>query len=75
MVTQSPGPISNLCFPSKAIIQELLALFFGECGICSCKVAASGNRRGLKDRENGQMGVSSMALTAGCTMDPPAERE
>jgi hypothetical protein len=30
---------------------------------------------GRKDRECGQMGVSSMAGTLGCTMEPPADTE
>lgn len=34
-----------------------------------------GNRRGLKDKLRGQMGVRSNAFIDGCTMGPPEESE
>jgi hypothetical protein len=34
-----------------------------------------GNTSGLNDRLRGQMGVKTRALSEGCTIGPPAERE
>jgi hypothetical protein len=34
-----------------------------------------GETNGLKDKLRGQMGVKTIALSEGCTIGPPAERE
>ena len=35
----------------------------------------AGNTRGLKERLRGQIGVRTIALSEGCTMGPPADKE
>jgi hypothetical protein len=67
----SPGSNSFLSFPSNDAQEELLLLK----GTCTRIVTCSGNIRGRKDKECGQIGVKRMPGTCGWTIDPPAANE
>lgn len=67
----SPGANLFLSFPSNEAQAWLLLLK----GTCTLSVTCSGNIRGRKDNEWGQIGVKRMPGTCGWTIDPPAAKE
>lgn len=62
--------LTCLNFPSKLTHAEALQ----SGGTVHVSTLLSGSSRGRKDSECAQIGVSSMAGTEGCTMDPPADK-
>ena len=71
VTSRSVGAPAHLNFPSKLTHP----LERQSMGMEHISTEESGSSRGRKERVCAQMGVSRMAGTDGCTIDPPAARE